>query len=103
MCAEFLIGRGWKILERNINSPWGEVDIICERQGCLWAVEVKTRWCFDDHWMPGIVSCGQLRRIQRSLEWYARECRSSDFSQLQVCLALIIISKGKIQFFSTAP
>lgn len=103
MCAGFLGKRGWKILEQNINSPWGEVDIICERQGCLWAVEVKTRWSFDDHWMPGIVSRKQLRRIRRSLEWYARECRSSDFTQLRVYLALVIISTGKIQFFSTAP
>jgi putative endonuclease len=34
---------GYKVLERNYRSPFGELDIIAEEGGCLVFVEVKRR------------------------------------------------------------
>jgi putative endonuclease len=41
--AEFLRGSGYRILERNFNSPFGEIDIIASDGGYTVFVEVKSR------------------------------------------------------------
>ncbi|MDD3268292.1 MAG: YraN family protein [Syntrophomonadaceae bacterium] len=41
--ARYLLSKGYKILERNYFTRYGEVDIICERDHKLVFVEVKTR------------------------------------------------------------
>jgi putative endonuclease len=39
----FLKRRGYKILERNVRSRYGEIDIIAREDRCLVFVEVRTR------------------------------------------------------------
>lgn len=39
----YLKQRGYKILERNFQSPFGEIDLIALHQGSLVFVEVKSR------------------------------------------------------------
>jgi putative endonuclease len=43
LAAEFLLEKGWKILERNWRSGHREIDIIAETAGKLVIVEVKVR------------------------------------------------------------
>lgn len=41
--AEWLVSRGWHILERNYRTRFGELDIIAENERFLVFFEVKTR------------------------------------------------------------
>jgi len=41
--VSFLKGKGYKVLEKNFRTPWGEVDIIALDKGILVFVEVKAR------------------------------------------------------------
>ena len=44
LAVEWLTGRGYAIRERNVRlPPWGEIDIVAEREGLLVLVEVRTR------------------------------------------------------------
>jgi len=43
LAVDFLIKKGYKILDRNFRFKKLEVDIICEFEGTLIVVEVKTR------------------------------------------------------------
>lgn len=39
--CEYLMQRGFEILERNFYSRFGEIDIIASKDGCIHFVEVK--------------------------------------------------------------
>ena len=41
IAAQFLEGKGFKIIARNYRKPWGEIDIIAEKRGVVRFVEVK--------------------------------------------------------------
>lgn len=43
LAAEALIGRGYRILERNFRCSYGEIDLVAEDEHDLVFVEVKTR------------------------------------------------------------
>jgi len=42
VAARFLKGKGFNIVERNFRRPWGEINIIAEKEGLVRFVEVKT-------------------------------------------------------------
>lgn len=42
VAAEYLQRKGFRLIERNYRKPWGEIDIIAERDGMIRFVEVKT-------------------------------------------------------------
>ena len=41
--AKYLEERGYSIIARNVRTPYGEIDIIVEKDGFTSFVEVKTR------------------------------------------------------------
>lgn len=41
--AEYLINQGYEMIGRNVRTPYGEIDLIAEKEGLLVFVEVKTR------------------------------------------------------------
>ena len=40
--ADYIKKQGFHIIERNYRKPWGEIDIIAQKDGCIHFVEVKT-------------------------------------------------------------
>ena len=40
--ASFLLGKGYKILERNLRTGFGEIDILVQEKDTIVIVEVKT-------------------------------------------------------------
>lgn len=42
LAAEYLTKNGYKIIERNHWRPWGEIDIVAEKDKILYFIEVKT-------------------------------------------------------------
>ncbi len=41
IAAQFLVRKGFVIIARNYRRPWGEIDIIAEKEGVVRFVEVK--------------------------------------------------------------
>lgn len=42
IAAEYLISKGYKVLERNLVMPFGEIDILAQAKKTIVLVEVKT-------------------------------------------------------------
>lgn len=43
LAADYLTAHGYQLLERNVRTPYGEIDLIARREERLIFVEVKTR------------------------------------------------------------
>ena len=43
IAAEYLAKKGFKILSTNVRTPYGEIDLLCQRECQIVFVEVKTR------------------------------------------------------------
>ena len=104
LCQARLQELGHKILETNFNSPFGEVDILTERHGCLWAVEVKCRQSDagqDDR--RYLIRRTQVNRIRKTLQWYAARLPGSGEYSLRMVLAYVSYPRRQISFFQLAP
>jgi len=42
LACKHLINKGFTILERNYTKKWGEIDIIAEKEGTIYFIEVKS-------------------------------------------------------------
>ena len=43
LAVSLLFAEGYTIMDRNFRSHFGEIDIVCEKDGIVYFVEVKTR------------------------------------------------------------
>ncbi|MDC0852861.1 YraN family protein [Planctomycetota bacterium] len=57
--------RGWQILAKNLKTPYGEVDLLCNDGRGLVVVEVKYR---SSHQFPSLRG-DQQRRLERAACW----------------------------------
>lgn len=48
LAVKFLEKKGYKIIERNYWRPWGEIDIITEKNKNLHFIEVKSRVRYEN-------------------------------------------------------
>ena len=39
----YLEDRGYRVIEKNVRSPWGEIDLVAWKGDCLVFIEVRTR------------------------------------------------------------
>lgn len=68
--ARFLVDRGLRLLARNIQCRWGEIDLVLA-DGAYWVfVEVKARR--DQSFGGGLaaITPHKQRRVRRTAEWY---------------------------------
>ena len=68
--CQYLKDNGFKIIEVNFYSHWGELDIVAEKKGVIHFVEVKTRRS-KKYGMPSeAVTYGKLKRLKRTIDYY---------------------------------
>jgi len=73
IACEYLIDKGYKIIERNFRRPWGELDIIARAPDkTLVFVEVKTMSQNEGGIQPeDQVTKAKLRKTQKAASLYA--------------------------------
>lgn len=71
--AEYLEGRGYLILDKNIRTPYGEIDIIASLEGIIIFVEVKTRTSRSFGLPEEGLTTRKLAHMLACAEYYAAE------------------------------
>ena len=71
--ADYLLEKGYTILENNIRTPYGEIDIIASLDGLIVFVEVKARTTHTFGMPEEALTPRKLKHMQASAEYYASE------------------------------
>lgn len=94
MAAEYLESRGYRRLEQNYYTRWGEIDLIMEKEERIIFVEVKYRGSDRYGFPEEAVDFKKQQRILKSAQWYLITHRLQDRA---VSLDVIAIHNGCIR------
>ncbi len=79
IAASFLIKKDYKIIQKNYNTKYGEIDIICRRHdGILVFVEVKTRSDFDKQKLYSSINFLKIEKIKKTASLYLQQNNDSE-------------------------
>ncbi len=68
----YLKNHGYQILERNVRSPFGEIDLIALHQGTLVFIEVKSRRDNSFGFPEEAVNRQKQARLAKLASWHLR-------------------------------
>ncbi|MCC6404992.1 MAG: YraN family protein [Candidatus Yanofskybacteria bacterium] len=100
--CHWLVGSGFRILDRNWRRPWGELDIVASKDGTIHFVEVKTARRLVTGFEPFLRANGRkMHKVMRTAQtWLSAHQYSPDTPwQLDI---ISVIMEGKapaIEFF----
>lgn len=101
--VRFLRNRGLKIVERNLRTPVGEVDIIARHRKTLIFIEVKTRRGSGFGAPQEAVGPFKQRQILRTAKWYLMEHRLRDVQpRFDVVAVNCIGDEARIEYITDA-
>ncbi|MFH1367928.1 MAG: YraN family protein [Elusimicrobiota bacterium] len=99
LAAEFLRENGYKILERNYRSHYGEIDIIAVDGDCTVFVEVKFRSSRGFGWpQDSVVKRKQERIIRTALQYM----KIKSLFGSKVRFDVVAVGPGAIEIFKDA-
>ena|SRR3990167_758525 len=89
--CDFLVKRGFEVVERNYLKKWGEIDIVAKKSGILHFVEVKSVQSKDvyvskrDNYRPeDNLHPWKLKRLSRVIQTYLLSKRWDGEWQLDI-------------------
>ena len=98
MAVEFLMKHGFSILDRNYTKKWGEIDVVAEKEGKIYFIEVKS----VSREMPDEVSRGtddyrpednmhpwKVQRLSRTIQTYLLSKNVPEEKEWQVDLLVV--------------
>ncbi|KKW25073.1 MAG: hypothetical protein UY74_C0009G0014 [Candidatus Kaiserbacteria bacterium GW2011_GWC2_52_8b] len=99
IASKFLERKGFVIIERNFRKPWGEIDIIAEKDRIVRFVEVKTvsrESSSDfsremDYRPEEMVTNSKLRKLARTAALYMEQ--KKDKKEYQIDVVGVILDK----------
>ncbi len=94
--GNYLINKGYMILDRNYRTAIGELDIIAQKNGVLVFVEVKTRDAINaDHFLPEeSVNRHKQSKLKKLAEIYINNHRYKDDQEWQIDVISVILDKS---------
>lgn len=91
IARDFLEKKGWKILETQFRTRFGEIDLIAEDGQELVFVEVKTRQDISSGYPEESITQTKLRHIAMAAEEYVQE-QKRETSPIRLDVIAILLS-----------
>lgn len=66
----YLVQQGYRILDRNVRSPFGEIDLVASHGDVLAFIEIKTRRNLTFGFPEEAVGGAKKRKLERLASWY---------------------------------
>lgn len=93
---EYLQKKGYKILERNFRTRFGEIDIVCSDGPTLVFVEVKTKIGHDFGEPEEMVNKSKIGKVKRMGEVYLQNKGMSIGCRVDV-VAIVLENSGSVE------
>lgn len=90
--VDFLRTQGFRIVDRNVSSRFGEIDIVAMKADVLHIVEVKSAPTYDQ--AVRNITPDKIRKILMTAESYMKK----HHLELDYSLDAVIVSKGQCEF-----
>lgn len=87
--CDFLVRHGFAIIERNFQTPAGEIDIVARLKGDYYFVEVKTRQVGDMAYDVA-VTAEKKRRIRKTVASYCYKRGVRDVGMVLASLMVVV-------------
>lgn len=96
IAGEFLEKRGYKILARNYRKPWGEIDIVCEKEGIIVFVEVKANKSTIAGFEPELrADWRKMAKVERTAETFLAAKKYNSDQEWQLDVISVSFDKGR--------
>lgn len=92
VCAAVLRLRGYRIVERRLRSPVGEIDILARRGDVLVVIEVKARGDFAS--AAESITARQRQRLVRAAGWVLSA--RPDLAMLQLRFDVMLVAPWRL-------
>ena len=92
LASNFLIKRGFKIVQKNFVCKLGEIDIIAQKDHKIHFIEVKTRIGLSKGQPYEAVNSNKLHHIKNTIEYYLLKNNIKN-SKLSIDVVSIVIDK----------
>ncbi len=79
----YLLERGFRIIDRNFRSRFGEIDIVAMKGDVLHFVEVKYSLCSDAEYF---ITPAKVAKIYKTIDYYLLRSNWQGAYQLDACL-----------------
>jgi putative endonuclease len=96
LASDFLKSHDYLILEKNFHSKFGEIDIIAEKNHCLYFIEVKTRSNLNHGKPHEAVNKRKISHIKKVAQYYLLKNSYPDY-KLKIGVFSILISEEKTE------
>lgn len=70
LASKYLSSAGFKIIDKNFHSSFGELDIIATKSSTIYFCEVKTRWGLRYGYPEESVNIKKLNKIKKTIDYY---------------------------------
>jgi len=109
IAGRFLESRGYQILARNYQKPWGEIDLIVKKGGVIIFCEVKTnsRKFFNQAFNPEVrVNPTKARHIIRTADLLMKSRFSKESGEWRIDIIAVTLDvftgKAQVKHFKNA-
>ncbi|KKR11530.1 MAG: TIGR00252 family protein [Candidatus Woesebacteria bacterium GW2011_GWA1_39_21] len=88
---------GYKIVNKNFRSRFGEIDIVAEKDGYTYFCEVKTRWGVSFGHPEEAVNKLKLDKIKKTIDYYLQQ-KSGSYTSARILVIAQIINNGSLAY-----
>jgi putative endonuclease len=104
LAVEYLISKGFEILEKNYRTSFGEIDIIAKKKTTLIFVEVKSEFGEDEFLAEEKVDFRKREKILKVAEYFLLKNfqKLSKIKEIRFDVIVVRIRKGEIVHYESA-
>ncbi|MEK7550588.1 MAG: YraN family protein [Patescibacteria group bacterium] len=101
IATDFLRKKGYKILDQNNSTKWGELDLIVTKNNILIFVEVKLKTTEDFGTPEEMIGKNKLAQVRRTAEMYLLNNPdiANKFDRYQIDAVCIVEETGRVTHY----